>query len=82
MTESTPRPDYTRIAVLEHDLLDISPPPGSPAALIIHLRSTGTCLNHTPVATTTVGAPTPTALCARCGHCLINQDGTWQTATA
>ncbi|MEO3978785.1 hypothetical protein [Streptomyces sp. CAU 1734] len=81
-TPAPPGPDHTRIAVLEHDLLGITPPDGSAAALTIALRATGTCLAHDPIATTTLRDPAPTAVCARCGQCMVYRDGTWQTAKA
>lgn len=33
-----PRPDYTQIALLEHDIYGVQPPPMSAAAAIIGLR--------------------------------------------
>ncbi|MER6249400.1 hypothetical protein [Streptomyces griseorubiginosus] len=37
-TALRPRPDYTAIAVLEHDLFGIQPEPGTAAAAIIGMR--------------------------------------------
>lgn len=36
-----PRPDYTRIAVLEYDLFGVQPRPGTTAAAFIGLRQRG-----------------------------------------
>lgn len=44
------RPDYTAIAVMEHDLFGIQPEPGTTAAAVIAMRHFGTHLAHPPVA--------------------------------
>ncbi|MEU5442733.1 hypothetical protein [Streptomyces griseofuscus] len=81
MSEPPPRPDYVRIAVLEHDLLGIQPRPGTAAALIVKMRRAGTCLAHQPVDTSILGDPAPTGLCGRCGHAMVlGSDGNWTTA--
>ncbi|TMV00276.1 hypothetical protein FGK60_09665 [Streptomyces sp. DASNCL29] len=68
-------------AVLEHDLLGISPEPGSPAALTIALRQVGTCFEHDPVDTGTMADARPAGQCARCGRLMIQDDeGCWQVA--
>lgn len=73
----------TRIAVLEHDLLGIPPEPGTAAALTIAIRRTGTCFKHDPVDVTVLGDPQPSAVCARCGNCMVlNEDGAWAPAPA
>ncbi|MEU5596838.1 hypothetical protein [Streptomyces sp. NPDC020298] len=80
MSETPPRPDYTRIAVLEHDLFGIQPEPGTAAALVIGLRRAGTCLTHQPVDTTMLGDPVHVGICARCGTSMtLNEDGHWVT---
>ncbi|MFF6829629.1 hypothetical protein [Streptomyces longwoodensis] len=78
-----PRANPTRIAVLEHDLLGIKPEPGTAAALAIGLRRLGTCFEHQPVETTTLGDPQPTGLCTRCGAAmLLDEHGHWRVAEA
>lgn len=73
-----PRPNYTAIAVMEHDLLGVQPEPGSIAAVTIALRKIGACVTHQPVETTTLGAPAPVAICTRCGTSLaLNEEGDW-----
>ncbi|PJN00780.1 hypothetical protein CG740_23015 [Streptomyces sp. CB01201] len=49
------RPDYTRIAMLEHELFGIEPKPGTAAAALVNakhaakaLRSAGTSLHNEP----------------------------------
>lgn len=37
-TAASPRPNYTAIAVMEHDLFGIQPEPGTAAAAIIGMR--------------------------------------------
>jgi hypothetical protein len=39
--QEAPRPNYTAIAVLEHDLFGIQPAPGTTAAAIIGMRRLG-----------------------------------------
>ncbi|MBP8532368.1 hypothetical protein GWI24_04005 [Streptomyces sp. MK37H] len=69
------------MAVLEHDLLGIKPEPGSPAALAIALRKTGSCFEHDPIDTSTMADPHPTGQCARCGRLMLQDDeGRWQVA--
>lgn len=75
MSEPSPRPNYTRIAVLEHDLLGIQPEPSTAAALIIGLRGAGTCLTHQPVDTSTLDSAVRSGLCSRCGRTMILGDG-------
>jgi len=71
---ASPRPNYTAIAVLEHDLLGIQPEPGTAAAVTIALRrAVANCTAHQPVDVTTPGQ-LPIALCRRCG-CSMMQDG-------
>lgn len=78
-----PRPDPTRIAILEHDLYGIQPQPGTMAALAIGLRQTGTCLQHTPIDTSTLGDARPVGICQRCGRAmLLNENGDWVVAEA
>ncbi|MGS2592106.1 hypothetical protein [Streptomyces hebeiensis] len=73
-----PRPNYTTIAVLEHDLFGIQPQPGTAAALAIGLRSTGTCFTHKPVETTTLGQAVTNGICSGCGRSMVlNDDGHW-----
>lgn len=75
---ATPRPDYTAIAVLEHDLFGIKPTPGTAAALVVAMRRTGTCLTHQPVETTTFGESISNGVCTRCGTPMVlNDAGDW-----
>ncbi|WP_330339394.1 hypothetical protein [Streptomyces sp. NBC_00557] len=72
-----PRPNPTHIAVLEHDLLGISPEPGTAAAAILLLRRAGSCFEHQPMHSAT---PEPTGRCARCGAPMrMGPNGTWRT---
>lgn len=67
--------------MLEHDLLGIKPKPGTAAALSIALRQFGTCLNHDPIETSTLGDPGVTGLCQRCGSAmLLAENGDWVVA--
>lgn len=77
-----PRPNYTTIAVLEHDLLGIQPQPSTAAALVIALRqAVANCTAHQPVETTTLGSLGRTGVCARCGRSMLQDaDGEWTTA--
>lgn len=77
-----PCPNYTAIAVLEHDQLGIQPRPGTAAALVIGLRrAAANCTAHEPVDTTTLGQAGRRGVCARCGRDMIQGgDGEWQTA--
>ena len=71
----SPRPNYTAIAVLEHDLLGIPPKPGTAAAVSIALRqAVANCTAHQPVETTVLGQPGHVGMCTRCG-CDMVQDG-------
>lgn len=38
-TTPAPRPDYTKIALLEYDLFGVQPKPGTVAAAVIGMRS-------------------------------------------
>jgi hypothetical protein len=79
--EPAPRPNPTRIAVLEHDLYGIQPEPGTPAALTIALRRTGTCITHDPVEITSMTDNRANALCTGCGaHMIHSRDGGWRVA--
>lgn len=70
-----PRPNYTAIAVLEHDELGIQPEPGTAAALVIALRKfAANCTAHEPVETPMFAQPGRVGMCARCG-CSMAQDG-------
>lgn len=78
---AAPRPNYTAIAILEHDLLGIPPKPGTAAALTIALRRLGDCTTHQPVETTTLGQPGCVGMCTRCGKPMIQgEGGAWTTA--
>ncbi|MFR9794207.1 hypothetical protein ACL07V_37230 [Streptomyces sp. MB22_4] len=73
-----PRPDPTRIAILEHDLFGIQPQPGTAAALAIGLRRVGACSTHAPVEVTGLGDQTRNGLCTRCGiPVILNDEGDW-----
>lgn len=78
-TLAEPRANSTRIAVLEHDLLGIAPPPGSAASAVIALRKAGTCMQHRPIDTSHLSdRPGSRAICAGCGHEMRQtQDGAW-----
>jgi hypothetical protein len=73
----------TAIAVLEHDLLGITPKPGSAAALAVALRQAGACLTHQPAEVTSLSDRAPVAICVRCGHHMVQDgDGRWCIAGA
>jgi hypothetical protein len=73
------RPNYTAIAVLEHDLLGIPPEPGTVAAAVIGLRkAVANCTAHQPVDTTTLGELGRRGVCTRCGCDMVQDgDGEW-----
>jgi hypothetical protein len=74
-------PDPTAIAIMENDLLGIPPEPGTPAALAIALRRTGTCTTHQVIETTGLSDRFPVGLCTRCGkHMVEDPSGTWHVA--
>jgi hypothetical protein len=75
-----PRANATRIAVLEHDLLGVSPAPGTAAAVALALRRAGTCFEHQPVDVTTWSdEPGRQMLCTGCGNYVLpTDDGRWQ----
>ena len=64
-TALRPRPDYTAIAVLEHDLFGIQPAPGTAAAAIIGMRNFQARLARSPAyigpefGSGTAGRPSP-----------------------
>jgi hypothetical protein len=74
-----PRPNYTTIAVLEHDLLGIQPEPGTVAAVTIALRKVAAnCTAHQPVETPTFAQPGRVGMCARCGcDMALDAGGEW-----
>lgn len=77
-----PRANATRIAVLEHDLLGITPRPGTATAAVLALRRAGNCIEHDPVDASPISQPPGTlTICCRCGNPLELRDtGTWRTA--
>lgn len=76
--EPQPRPNYTAIAVLEHDELGIQPEPGTTAAVVIALRkAVANCTVHQPVDLTTLSETGRRGVCTRCG-CDMVQDGDGQ----
>lgn len=78
---AAPRPNYTSIAVMEHDLLGIKPEPGTAAAAVVALRQVGTCLTHQPVETTVLNDSARNGMCTRCGRILVlNGEGDWVVA--
>jgi hypothetical protein len=82
-TEQQPVPvaNPTRIAVLEHDLLGVTPKPGTAAAAVIALRSIGTCIEHDPIDVGTLGQiPGTSVICGRCGNHLVNTESGWRLA--
>jgi len=78
---AVPRPNYTSIAVMEHDLFGIQPKPGTAAAAIVAMRHIGTCVTHQPVEPTGLGDPAPNGMCHRCGRTMVLNDlGDWAVA--
>lgn len=77
-----PRPDPDRIAVLEHELLDITPEPGTPAARAVALSKPvdkETCPHEDVIDITELGQARHTGLCQHCGADMVETDtGEWQ----
>jgi hypothetical protein len=78
----TPRPDLTRIAVLEHDLLGIEPDPGTPAAHAVALAKPvdqDACPHEDVIDVTLLGQARSTGMCQRCGADMVESDeGDWE----
>lgn len=76
-----PRPDLDRIAVLEHELLDIAPEPGTRAARAIALAKPvdqAACPHDAVIETAELGQARATGICGRCGADMVATDeGDW-----
>ncbi|MEV8248126.1 hypothetical protein AB0R01_30785 [Streptomyces rochei] len=75
------RPDPNRIAVLEHDLLGITPEPGTPAAHAVAKAKPvdqHACPHDDVIELAEMGQARPTGLCERCGAGMVADDhGDW-----
>jgi hypothetical protein len=76
------RPDPDRIAVLEHDLLNIQPEPGTPAARAVALSKPvdqAACPHDDVIDVTAMGQARAVGLCGRCGASMVADDaGDWE----
>jgi hypothetical protein len=77
-----PRANPERIAVLEHDLLGITPEPGTPAARSVALAKPvdqNTCPHDDIIETPEFGQVRTTGICRRCGAGMVETDeGDWE----
>lgn len=71
-----------RIAVLEHELLGVTPEPGTPAARAVALAKPvdqNACPHEDVIETTELGQARVTGLCGRCGAGMVADDaGDWE----
>lgn len=76
------RPNPNVIAVLEHDLLGITPEPGTPAARAVALAKPidqAVCPHEDVIDVTQLGQARSTGLCERCGADMVESDeGDWE----
>jgi hypothetical protein len=76
------RPDPDRIAVLEHELLDITPEPGTRAARAVALAKPvdqDACPHDDVIDVTQMGQARPAGMCERCGAGMVCTDtGDWE----
>lgn len=76
------RSDPDRIAVLEHELLDIDPELGTPQALAVALArfvDPDLCPHANAIETSGLGQARPCGICDRCGVDLVaTDDGNWE----
>jgi hypothetical protein len=84
VAEPAPRPNPTRVAVLEYDLLGVQPESGSFAAAVINIRRAGSCVEHQAVdAGALADGPGVVILCTGCGnHITPTEEGGWRIVTA
>ncbi|AKZ60743.1 exported protein of unknown function (plasmid) [Streptomyces ambofaciens ATCC 23877] len=77
-----PRVDLNRIAVLEHELLGITPEPGTPAAHAVARAQPvdpAACPHDDVIDVTEMGQARDMGLCERCGAGMVADDeGGWQ----
>jgi hypothetical protein len=77
-----PRPNPDRIAILEHDLLGITPEPGTPAARAVALSKPvdqNACPHEDVIETRELGQARTTGMCRRCGADMVETDtGDWE----
>lgn len=78
----TPRANPDRIAVLEHEVLGITPKPGTPAARAVALSKPvdqDRCPHDDVIETPEFGQPRPTGICRLCGAGMVATDeGDWE----
>jgi hypothetical protein len=76
------RPNQDRIAVLEHELLNITPEPGTAAARAVALAKPvgqDACPHDDVVETPQMGEVRATGICGRCGAGMVATDeGDWE----
>lgn len=81
-TEPVPRPDRSRIAVLEYELLGVDPEPGTPEAMAVAQATPvdrATCPHEDVIDVSQYGAPRPEGMCGRCGTSVVgDDDGSWR----
>lgn len=81
-TEPAPRPSYTKIAVLEHQLLGISPEPGTSEAMAVEQATPidqTKCPHDDVIDVTELGNARPQGMCERCGASMVaTDDGSWR----
>ncbi|MFF9787132.1 hypothetical protein [Streptomyces nigrescens] len=84
--EPTPPPDRTRIAVLEHQLLGVTPQPGTPEAMAVAQATPvdqAKCPHDRVIETTELGSQRDEGMCERCGVWLVaDDDGTWAVSVS
>lgn len=78
----TPRANPDRIAVLEHEVLGITPEPGTPAARAVAVSKPvdqDRCPHDDVIDITELGQARRTGLCERCGADMVATDkGDWE----
>ncbi|MEB8342114.1 hypothetical protein [Streptomyces endophyticus] len=82
-TQHPERPDLSRIAILEHDLLGIEPEPGTPAAYAAALArplDQDACPHEDAMDVIPLGQGRSTGMCAGCDIDVVETDeGLWDS---
>lgn len=80
--EPAPRPNRARIAVLEHQLLGITPEPGTSEAMAVAQATPidqTKCPHDDVIDVTEMGNARPQGMCERCGASMVaDDDGPWR----